>query len=479
MAKFQGGVCVKTYGCQMNEYDSDRMVHLLSHNFGLELVELPEQTSIVILNTCSVRERAQEKVFDELGRWVKWKNQRISKGDNPIIAVGGCVAAQEGTEIRKRAPFVDVIFGPQTLHRLPNLINEVLSKRGDKNLKKQKQRSVIDISFPEIEKFDHLPTPIASGVSSYVTVMEGCSKYCSFCIVPYTRGEEINRFFEDVIDEVQNLANQGVREINLLGQNVNAYRGRFKNEILNKAANLNTQFAALGEDSFADLAMLIETIDKIKGIDRIRYTTSHPNEMNSSLIDVYGTVESLVSHLHLPIQSGSDRILALMKRNHMVLEYKSIIRKIRAIRPDLSLSGDFIVGFPNETEEDHRQTMKLVEDLKYDRSFSFIYSKRPGTPAANLDDNVALDVKKRRLQELQELLNAQTRAFSDAMLETKQLVLVEKISKKNELEFAGRTDNSRIVNFSSSEDVIGKFVKLKITDIYKNSLRGELIDIIS
>ncbi len=451
MAKhlFEGGVLIKTYGCQMNEYDSEKMAALLKNAFGLSEVDTPEEADVLLLNTCSVREKAQEKVFDELGKWKTWKTAK----PNRIIGVGGCVASQEGELIRKRAPFVDVIFGPQTLHRLPQMIQDALAARHAG----RKKAAVIDISFPEIEKFDHLPKPEASSVTTFVSVMEGCSKYCTFCVVPYTRGEEVSRPFEDVMEEIHQLAAQGVREINLLGQNVNAYRGE------------------MSDGEIADLSVLIHAVAGVPGIDRVRFTTSHPNEMTPAIIQTFGEVPALVSHLHLPIQSGSDRILALMKRNHMVLEYKATIRKIRALRPDLSLSGDFIVGFPGETEEDHLKTLQLVEELQYDRSFSFIYSPRPGTPAASLPDDVPLEVKKRRLYELQALLNKQTQAFSEAMVGTVQRVLVERPSKKNLHEMVGRTENNRVVNFPGALDLIGQFVDVKITEAFPNSLRGEVV----
>lgn len=444
-----GGLLIKTYGCQMNEYDSERMANLLENTHGLRMVDEAEEADVLVLNTCSIRERAQEKVFDELGRWKKWKAEKPHR----IIAVGGCVASQEGETIRKRAHYVDVIFGPQTLHRLPNMINESLAERFGKG----KAKAVIDISFPEIEKFDNLPEQSSSGVSAFVSIMEGCSKYCTFCVVPYTRGEEVSRPFEDVLRDVRVLAAQGVREINLLGQNVNAYRGE------------------MSDGEIADLSILMHAIRNIEGIDRIRYTTSHPNEMTSSIINAFGEIPELVSHLHLPIQAGSDRILALMKRNHLVLEYKSIIRRVRELRPNLSLSGDFIIGFPGETEEDFRATMKLIEDLKYDRSFSFIYSPRPGTPAASLPDDVSMDVKKQRLYELQELLNEQTNAFSEAMIGTTQRVLVERLSRRSTSQVSGRTENNRVVNFEGDLDMIGTFVDVKIEEALTNSLRGTLV----
>ncbi|WP_319380838.1 tRNA (N6-isopentenyl adenosine(37)-C2)-methylthiotransferase MiaB [Thiomicrorhabdus sp.] len=448
---FNGGLYLITYGCQMNEYDSDKMASLLEKTYGLKLVEEPEQADVVLMNTCSVREKAQEKVFSELGRWEKWKKQK----SNRIIGVGGCVASQEGEVIRQRAPSVDVIFGPQTLHRLPAMIDEALALRGDDSIKKK--RAVIDISFPEIEKFDNLPEPEVSGVSAMVSVMEGCSKYCTFCVVPYTRGEEVSRPFEDVMHEIRTLASQGVREVNLLGQNVNAYRG------------------VMADGEIADLAVLMHAVRTIDGIDRIRFTTSHPNEMTQSIIDCYAEIPELVSHLHLPIQSGSDRVLALMKRNHMAIEYKSTIRKIRKLRPNLSLSGDFIIGFPGETCDDFKETLKLVEELQYDRSFSFIYSPRPGTPAASLPDEEPMDKKKRRLYALQELLNKQTQAISESMVGTVQSVLVERLSRNSFTEVAGRTENNRVVNFEGSPELIGQFVDVEIVEAFANSLRGKLI----
>lgn len=444
-----GGLLIKTYGCQMNEYDSEKMANLLANTHGLRLVETAEEADVVLMNTCSVREKAQEKVFDELGKWRKWKAEKPHR----VIGVGGCVASQEGKVIRKRAPYVDVIFGPQTLHRLPAMINDALGTRSVHG----KAKAVIDISFPEIEKFDHLAKPESSGVSAFVSVMEGCSKYCTFCVVPYTRGEEVSRPFDDVLAEVGALALQGVREVNLLGQNVNAYRGK------------------MADGDIADLALLMHAVRQIDGIDRIRYTTSHPNEMSNNIINAFADVPELVSHLHLPIQSGSDRVLALMKRNHLVLEYKSIIRKVRAHRPNLSLSGDFIIGFPGETQADFEATMKLVEELKFDRSFSFIYSPRPGTPAASLPDDVPMDVKKQRLYALQELLNEQTMAYSQSMVGSVQRVLVERLSRKSDSEMAGRTENNRVINFVGDLDMIGTFVDVKVYEGMSNSLRGELV----
>jgi len=451
---FTGGVFIKTYGCQMNEYDSDRMAKLLEKTFGLRLVDTADEADVLILNTCSVREKAQEKVFDELGRWKKWK---LAK-PNRLIGVGGCVASQEGEVIRKRAPVVDVIFGPQTLHRLPAMIWDALALREATSANnKLKKHAIIDISFPEIEKFDNLAAPESNGVSAFVSVMEGCSKYCTFCVVPYTRGEEFSRPFADVMAEIESLAEQGVREVNLLGQNVNAYRG------------------VMPDGDMADLALLIHHVSAVDGIDRIRFTTSHPNEMTQDLIDCYAEVPELVSHLHLPIQSGSDRVLAMMKRNHMAIEYKATIRKIRAIRPELSLSGDFIIGFPGETCDDFKQTLALVEELNYDRSFSFIYSPRPGTPAAGLPDDVSLETKKRRLTALQALLNEQTAAISEAMVGTTQKILVERLSRNAVDEVSGRTENNRVVNFAGSPELIGQFVEVEITEAKPNSLKGQLV----
>ncbi|VAW48313.1 tRNA-i(6)A37 methylthiotransferase [hydrothermal vent metagenome] len=427
------------------------MASLLEKTHGLKLVTEPDEADVVLMNTCSVREKAQEKVFSELGRWSKWK----AKKPNRIIGVGGCVASQEGKVIRQRAPSVDVIFGPQTLHRLPAMIDEALRVRGDDSVKKKK--AVIDISFPEIEKFDNLPEPEVNGVSAMVTVMEGCSKYCTFCVVPYTRGEEVSRPFEDVLHEVTILAEQGVREVNLLGQNVNGYRGE------------------MADGEIADLAVLMHAIRTIDGIDRIRFTTSHPNEMTQSLIDCYAEIPELVSHLHLPIQSGSDRVLAMMKRNHMVIEYKSTIRKIRALRPDLCLSGDFIIGFPGETCDDFKETLALVDELNYDRSFSFIYSERPGTPAAGFPDEEPMEKKKRRLFVLQQQLNKQTAAIGEAMIGTVQRVLVERLSRNSFEQVAGRTENNRVVNFDGSPELIGQFVDVEITEALNNSLRGVVV----
>ncbi|OBX03086.1 (dimethylallyl)adenosine tRNA methylthiotransferase [Gallibacterium genomosp. 3] len=434
---------IKTWGCQMNEYDSAKMADLLNSTHGLELTENAEEADILLLNTCSIREKAQEKVFHQLGRWKDLKKQ------NPdlIIGVGGCVASQEGEHIRERAPYVDIIFGPQTLHRLPEMVNQI---RGGKS-------SVVDISFPEIEKFDRLPEPRAEGPTAFVSIMEGCNKYCSFCVVPYTRGEEVSRPVDDVLFEIAQLAEQGVREVNLLGQNVNAYRGATHDG---------------GICSFAELLRLVAAID---GIDRLRFTTSHPIEFTDDIIDVYRDTPELVSFLHLPVQSGSDRVLTMMKRNHTVLEYKAIIRKLREARPNIQISSDFIVGFPGETDQDFEQTMNLIAQVNFDMSFSFIYSPRPGTPAADMPDDVSEEEKKQRLYLLQERINQQAAQFSRRMLGTEQRILVEGPSKKDIMELTGRTENNRIVNFVGSPEMIGKFVDVKITDVYTNSLRGEVV----
>jgi len=426
----------------MNEYDSDKMADVLRESHGYELTDTPDDADLLLVNTCSIREKAQEKVFSQLGRWRKLKD----KNPNIKIGVGGCVASQEGDGITKRAPFVDVVFGPQTLHRLPELLDQSA----------EQQSSVVDISFPEIEKFDRLPEPRADGPTAFVSVMEGCSKYCSFCVVPYTRGEEISRPFDDVIAEVATLAAQGVREVNLLGQNVNAYRG------------------PMHDGQIADLATLIYYVDAIEGIDRIRFTTSHPVEFTDSLIQAYAEVPSLASYLHLPVQHGSDRVLAGMKRGHTVLEYKQKIRKLRAARPDLSLSSDFIIGFPGETDSDFEKLMNLIAELGFDQSFSFIYSKRPGTPAASLADDTPMEVKKQRLQLLQARINQQAMEISRSMIGTTQQVLVEKLSKKSAQQVSGRTANNHWVNFDADASSIGQFVEVVITDAQPNSLRGRL-----
>ena len=434
---------ITTWGCQMNEYDSSKMADLLNSTHGLELTDKPEEADVLLLNTCSIREKAQEKVFSQLGRWKNWKKDK----PDLIIGVGGCVASQEGEHIRERAPFVDIVFGPQTLHRLPEMINKI--RGGD--------RAIVDISFPEIEKFDRLPEPKAEGPTAFVSIMEGCNKYCSFCVVPYTRGEEVSRPVDDVLFEIAQLAEQGVREVNLLGQNANAYRGEtFDGSIC----------------TFAELLRLVAAID---GIDRVRYTTSHPIEFTDDIIEVYRDTPELVSFLHLPIQSGADRILTMMKRNHTALEYKAIIRKLREVRPNIQISSDFIVGFPGETAEDFEQTMKVIEQVNFDMSFSFIYSARPGTPAADIPDDVSEEEKKERLARLQQRINHQAMQFSRAMLGTEQRILVEGPSKKDIMELTGRTETNRVVNFVGTPDMIGKFVDVKITDVYTNSLRGEVV----
>jgi tRNA-2-methylthio-N6-dimethylallyladenosine synthase len=435
---------IMTLGCQMNEYDSAKMLDVLAASHGMTPTDDPAQADMILLNTCSIREKAQEKVFSQLGRWKQFKQ------GNPdlVIGVGGCVASQEGGAICQRAPFVDIVFGPQTLHRLPEMYDEALKLR----------KPVVDISFPEIEKFDRLPEPRAEGPTAFVSIMEGCSKYCTFCVVPYTRGEEISRPFDDVITEIVELADQGVREITLLGQNVNAYRGQMHT----------------GET--ADLALLIEYVAAVKGIDRIRYTTSHPVEFSDRLIEVYGKVPELVNHLHLPVQSGSNRILAMMKRGHTALEYKAKIRKLRKIRPDISISSDFIVGFPDETDQDFEDTMNLIADTGFDQSFSFIYSKRPGTPAANFPDDVPMEVKKGRLKLLQTRIQQNAMEISRRMVGTVQSVLVEGPSRKNNDELCGRTENNRVVNFSGDASLVGSFVNLRITRVLSNTLRGELAD---
>lgn len=435
---------IRTNGCQMNEYDSSKMAEVLLASHQFEKTEHPEEADLILLNTCSIREKAQEKVFSQLGQWRKLK----AKNPNLVIGVGGCVASQEGQAIVKRASFVDLVFGPQTLHRLPDLLNEHI----------RTQKPVVDISFPEIEKFDHLPAPRAEGPTAFVSIMEGCSKYCSYCVVPYTRGEEISRPFDDVLAECYALANQGVREINLLGQNVNDYQG------------------VMNEGGTADLALLIQYIAALDGIGRIRFTTSHPIAFSNHLIQAYADVPELANHLHLPVQSGSDRILNLMKRGYTALEYKSKIRKLRQVRPDIRLSTDIIVGFPGETDDDFEQTLNLVHDIGFDMSFSFIYSPRPGTPAANLPDPISMEVKKQRLQLLQSRLNTQAMRYSNAMIGSTQRLLITGVSKKNTLQLAGRTECNRVVNFEGPSALIGKFVNVQITDTQPNSLRGRLLD---
>ncbi len=433
---------IKTMGCQMNEYDSDKMADVLRESHGYELTDTVGDADLLLVNTCSIRDKAAEKVFSQLGRW------RALKEKNPDIriGVGGCVASQEGEGIIDRAPYVDIVFGPQTLHRLPAMIDDV-AKTGN---------PVVDISFPEIEKFDCLPEPRADGPTAFVSAMEGCSKYCSFCVVPYTRGEEVSRPFDDVIAEVASLAAQGVREVNLLGQNVNAYRG------------------PMFDGQIADLATLIYYVAEIDGIERIRFTTSHPVEFTDSLIQAYAEVPKLVSYLHLPVQHGSDRILAAMKRGHTVLEYKQKIRKLRQARPDISLSSDFIIGFPGETDRDFEALMNLVAEMGFDQSFSFIYSRRPGTPAASLADDTSMDVKKQRLQVLQARISRQAMAISRSMVGTTQRVLVERLSKKSARQVSGRTENNRWVNFDGDLSCIGQFVDVVITEALPNSLRGRL-----
>jgi tRNA-2-methylthio-N6-dimethylallyladenosine synthase len=433
---------IQTNGCQMNEYDSARMADVLRESRGLELAARPEEADVLLLNTCSIREKAQEKVFSALGRWRPLKERRPGL----VIGVGGCVASQEGEAIRERAPYVDLVFGPQTLHRLPEMLDGLASDR----------RPRVDVSFPEIEKFDCLPAPRADGPTAFVSVMEGCSKYCTYCVVPYTRGEEISRPFDDVIAEAATLAEQGVREINLLGQNVNAYRG------------------PMHDGETADLALLIRYVATIDGIDRIRFTTSHPVELSDALIDAYAEVPELVSHLHLPVQSGSDRILAAMKRGHTALEYQAKVRRLRRARPGISISSDFIVGFPGETDADFAATMGLIEEVGFDASFSFLFSPRPGTPAAESPDDTPHAVKQERLMRLQARLAAQAQAISRAMLGRVERVLVEGPSRKDPAELAGRTENNRVVNFAGPAELIGGFAEIKITQALPNSLRGEL-----
>ncbi|MFN7668051.1 MAG: tRNA (N6-isopentenyl adenosine(37)-C2)-methylthiotransferase MiaB [Burkholderiales bacterium] len=435
---------IKTFGCQMNEYDSDKMVDVLHASEGLEKTDKPEEADVILFNTCSVREKAQEKVFSDLGRVRELKKLK----PDLVIGVGGCVASQEGAAIVERAPYVDVVFGPQTLHRLPALIAQ----------KRSTGKSQVDISFPEIEKFDHLPPARVEGATAFVSIMEGCSKYCSFCVVPYTRGEEVSRPFDDVLTEVAELALKGVKEITLLGQNVNAYLGK------------------MGHTSeLADFALLLDYVAEIPGIERIRFTTSHPKEFSQRLIDAYGKISKLVNHVHLPVQSGSDRILMAMKRGYSALEYKNIIRRLRSVRPDVSLSSDFIVGFPGETEADFEQTMKLVQDLKFDNSFSFIYSARPGTPAANLHDDTPQTVKLQRLQRLQAEIEAEAQRISQYMVGSVQRILVEGPSRKNAAELMGRTENNRIVNFPGQPRLVGQLIDVRITQALPHSLRAEVV----
>lgn len=434
---------IKTHGCQMNEYDSSRMADLLGESHAMEMTDNPEEADILLLNTCSIREKAQEKVFHQLGRWNKLKQ----KNPDLVIGVGGCVASQEGDAIRKRAPQVDMVFGPQTLHRLPQFVDASANKI-----------PVVDVTFPEIEKFDHLPAPKVEGATAFVSVMEGCSKYCTFCVVPYTRGEEVSRPFVDVMKEVQQLADQGVREINLLGQNVNAYQGQ------------------TDDGDMADLAELITAVAEVDGIDRIRFTTSHPVEFSDSLIQVYAEVPELVSHLHLPVQSGSNRILAAMKRGHEVDMYVDKINRIKKLRPDISISSDFIIGFPGETDEDFKDTMDLIAEIDFDISFSFIYSARPGTPAAELEDTTPESVKKQRLSILQDRIAQNAQQIARRMVGNTETILVTGVSKKDPGQLQGRTENNRVVNFRCDDhSLVGKFVKTKIEDAYSNSLLGTLL----
>ena len=433
---------IRTFGCQMNEYDSNKMGDVLNASHGLNLTEDINEADVLLINTCSIREKAEDKLFHQLGRWRKLKE----KNPNLVIGVGGCVASQEGDLILKRAPYVDMIFGPQTLHRLPNMLNEALNYH----------EISVDISFPEIEKFDHLPEPHSDGASAFVSIMEGCSKYCTFCVVPYTRGEEISRPFVDVFREVELLAEQGVKEVNLLGQNVNSYRG------------------LMDDGEVADLALLISIIAQIEGIDRIRFTTSHPVEFNDRLIETYAEVPELVSHLHLPVQAGSDKILSLMKRGHTSIEYKSKIRKLKQVRPDISISSDFIIGFPGETENDFNDTVNLIDEIGFDKSFSFIYSKRPGTIAASFPDDVSPEIKKQRLAIVQDKLNSNTDEISKSMIGSTQKVLVEGFSKKGNT-LSGRTENMRTAHFEGGEELIGQIVPVRIVDGIANSLKAELI----
>ena len=446
-AKATRKLYIKTYGCQMNEYDSSRISDILAASHDLELTNNAEEADVLLLNTCSIREKAQEKVFSQLGRWKNWKNDK----PDLIIGVGGCVASQEGAEIQKRAPYVDMVFGPQTIHRLPEMVSGV----------SETHKKIVDISFPEIEKFDCMPEPKADGPTAFVSIMEGCSKYCSFCVVPYTRGEEVSRPFDDVLAEVASLAAQGVREVNLLGQNVNAYRGMMH--------------STEGEETIADLALLIHYVAAIEGINRIRFTTSHPMEFNDDLVEVYAQVPELVSFLHLPVQSGSDNILAAMKRGHTAAQYKDIIRRLKIARPDISISSDFIIGFPGESDEDFAETMKLIEEVGFDHSFSFIFSSRPGTPAATLFDNTTELIKKHRLGILQDVISSNAAAINQKMTGSIQSVLVDGVSRKSESQISGRTENNRVVNFTGDKKYIGQFVDVKITEAWTNSLQGEMI----
>jgi tRNA-2-methylthio-N6-dimethylallyladenosine synthase len=435
---------IQTNGCQMNEYDSDKMQDVLQASHGMIMTNIPEEADVLLLNTCSIREKAQEKVFSAVGRWRKIKNKR----PEIIIGVGGCVASQEGAAIQKRAPYVDIVFGPQTLHRLPELLNQA----------RNTHQRVVDISFPEIEKFDALPEPRAEGPKAFVSIMEGCSKYCTFCVVPYTRGEEISRPLNDVIAEITALAEQGVREINLLGQNVNAYRGDME------------------DGEIADFSLLLHYVAAVDGIDRIRFTTSHPAEYSDDIIEAFAEIPELVNHLHLPVQSGSDCILANMKRGYTRAEYLEIMDKMKAVRPGISLSSDFIIGFPGETEEQFEDTLSLIDEVGFDFSYSFIYSARPGTPAAELKDDISEDIKKQRLKKLKTRLDEMTQNISLAMIDTTQTILVEGVSKKNPLQMTGRTENNRVVNFTAHPRLVGQFVDVIITEALPNSLRARLVE---
>jgi tRNA-2-methylthio-N6-dimethylallyladenosine synthase len=439
----KGKLFIKTHGCQMNEYDSDKMADVLAASHGLELTDCEDEADVILVNTCSIREKAQEKVFSQLGRWKKLKG----RDRNVVIGVGGCVASQEGEAIIRRAPFVDLVFGPQTLHRLPDMLESV----------RRSGKPAVDISFPEIEKFDSLPQAGAKGPSAFVSIMEGCSKYCTFCVVPYTRGEEVSRPLDDVVAECAGLAEQNVKEINLLGQNVNSYAGE------------------LYEGGRADLALLIHYVAAIDGIERIRFTTSHPVEFSASLIEAFGEVPKLANYVHLPVQSGSDRVLSMMKRGHTVLEYKQKIRRLREQRPDISISSDFIVGFPGETDADFEATMKLIEEINFDQSFSFIYSARPGTPAASLPDTTPMEVKKERLARLQAQVSRQALEISRRMVGSVERILVEGHSKKDPGQLAGRTENNRVVNFDGPARLIGQFADVTITEALRNSLRGRVV----
>ncbi|HET9474389.1 MAG TPA: tRNA (N6-isopentenyl adenosine(37)-C2)-methylthiotransferase MiaB [Steroidobacteraceae bacterium] len=441
-----GRYYIKTFGCQMNEYDSTRMGDVLGAGAGLTPTDNPAEADVLLMNTCSVREKAEDKVYSLLGEWRDLKKLK----PHVLIGVGGCVASQEGDAITRRAPYVDLVFGPQTLHRLPDMLTEL----------KRTGRAVVDVSFPEVEKFDHLPAPRAEGASAYVSIMEGCSKYCTFCVVPYTRGDEVSRSFDSVMDEVRALAQQGVGEVTLLGQNVNAYAG------------------AMPDGAIVDLATLIHYVAEVEGIQRIRFTTSHPVEFSDSLVEAYANVPKLANHLHLAVQSGSDRILSLMKRGYTALEFKEKLRRLRAVRPSISVSTDIIVGFPGETERDFEATLKLVRDVNFDQSFSFIYSQRPGTPAASLPDDVSHDVKQQRLQRLQAQLNEQARAISESMVGSTQRVLVERPSKKDANELAGKTENNRWVNFAGPKTLIGQFVDVAIVKALPQSLRGRLATVV-